>query len=83
MVYNEPFWRRCGLNGASYDYESVLTETADSSVPEAYSQLGILSGFVYCTNARNLATLTAEQRKRILLLEASKRFGPKAMEPIG
>jgi monoamine oxidase len=83
MVYNEPFWRRCGLNGASYDYESVLTETADSSVPEAYSRLGILSGFVYCTNARNLATLTAEQRKKVLLLEASKRFGPKAMEPIG
>lgn len=82
MVYSAPFWRDDGLNGTSYDHLSVMGETADSSNPPAYSKAGILTGFVYSDNARKVAPLPAEERKRILLGEVAKRFGPKALEPI-
>jgi monoamine oxidase len=83
MVYREPFWRRDGLSGESFDYESVLGETDDSSVPERYSPTGILTGFVYAAHARKLAPLAAEARKQLLLAELAKRFGRAALEPIG
>ena len=82
MVYGAPFWRDDGLNGTSYDHISVMGETADSSNPPEHSKAGILTGFVYTDNARNVAPLAAEERKRILLEEVAKRFGPKALEPV-
>jgi monoamine oxidase len=82
MVYSAPFWRDDGLNGTSYDHVSVMGETADSSNPERYSRLGILTGFVYSDNARRVAPLPAEDRKRLLLGEVAKRFGRKALEPV-
>ncbi|HEY4404617.1 MAG TPA: NAD(P)/FAD-dependent oxidoreductase [Xanthobacteraceae bacterium] len=83
IVYREPFWRRDGLSGESFDYESVLGETDDSSVPERYSGTGILTGFVYAAHARKLAPLPAEDRKQQLLAEVAKRFGRAALDPIG
>ena len=82
MVYSAPFWRDDGLNGTSYDHISVMGETADSSNPPEYSKAGILTGFVYTDNARKVAPLPAEERKRLLLGEVAKRFGPKALEPV-
>ena len=82
MVYGAPFWRDDGLNGTSYDHISVMGETADSSNPPEHSKAGILTGFVYTDNARKVAPLAAEERKRILLEEVAKRFGPKALEPV-
>jgi monoamine oxidase len=82
MIYSAPFWRDEGLNGTSYDHISVMGETADSSNPPEYSKAGILTGFVYTDNARTVAPLPAEERKRLLLGEVAKRFGPKALEPI-
>jgi monoamine oxidase len=82
MVYSAPFWRDDGLNGTSYDHVSVMGETADSSNPEQYSKAGILTGFVYSDNARKVAPMPAEERKRLLLSEVAERFGPKALEPM-
>lgn len=82
MVYSAPFWRDAGLNGTSYDHISLMGETADSSNPPEYSKAGILTGFVYTDNARKVAPLAAEERKRILLGEVAKRFGPKALKPV-
>jgi monoamine oxidase len=82
MVYSAPFWRDDGLSGTSYDHVSVMGETADSSNPESHSKLGILTGFVYSDKARSVSPLPAEERKRILLGEIAKRFGPKAIEPV-
>ena len=82
LVYSAPFWRDDGLNGTSYDHLSVLGETADSSNPPEYSKAGILTGFVYSGNARTVARLPPEERKRFLLGELAKRFGPSALEPI-
>lgn len=81
MLYPEPFWRRDGLSGASYDYLSVMSETADSSNPEKYSKAGVLTGFVYSDNARKAAAMDAAARKALLVGEVVKRFGPKAAAP--
>jgi monoamine oxidase len=82
MIYAEPFWRKDGLNGASFDYESIVGETADSSVPERYSSAGILTRFVYAAQARKVAPLAADERKKLLLEESAKRFGRKVLEPL-
>jgi monoamine oxidase len=81
MIYSEPFWRRDGLNGTSYDHISVIGETVDSSNPETISKAGILTGFVYTDNARKVAPMAPEERKKLLLDEVAKRFGPKALTP--
>jgi monoamine oxidase len=82
MIYPEPFWRADKLNGASLDHRGVVGETADSGVPEAYSKQGIMTGFVYSGHARKVAPLPAAERRKIVLDEMSRRFGPKALEPI-
>jgi len=84
MVFSEPFWRedKRQLNGASLDYLALVGETADSGVPEEYSKAGILTGFIYSAQARKVAPLPAEERKKIVLQEIAKRFGPKALNPV-
>jgi monoamine oxidase len=82
IVYREPFWRKDGLSGESFDYESILGETDDSSVPERYSGTGILTGFVYSAHARQVAPLPADERKKLVLAEVAKRFGREALEPV-
>jgi len=82
MIYAEPYWRADGLNGASLDYRAVVGETADSGVPEKYSRKGIMTGFIYAGAARKVAPLPAAERKKLVLDEMSRRFGPKALNPI-
>lgn len=82
MIYASPFWRDDGLNGVSYDPTAVLSETADSSNPPQVSRAGILTGFVYSDRAREVSLLSAEERKKVLLADVAKRFGPKALTPV-
>ena len=82
MVYDEPFWRRDGLSGTSFDYRSPINETADSSTPENASRAGVLTGFVHSAEARRLAPLPAAERKALLLAEVAQRFGPRALTPV-
>lgn len=82
MIYSEPYWRADGLNGASLDYRAVVGETADSGVPEKYSNKGIMTGFIYSGDARKVAPLPAAERRKLVLDEMSQRFGPKALNPI-
>ncbi len=81
MIYERPFWRDDGLAGTSYDHVSVMGETADSSNPESVSRAGVLTGFVYSDNARKVAPMAPEERRRLLLGEIARRFGPKALTP--
>jgi monoamine oxidase len=82
MIYRSSYWRDAGLNGASLDYRSVVGETADSGVPEQYSQKGIMTGFVYSGQARKVALLSPAERKKIILDDMAERFGPKARDTI-
>ena len=79
IIYAEPFWRRAGLSGESYDYLSILGETDDGSVPERYSRAGHFCGFIYADFARKAELLNGEQRKRLVLAELAKRFGREAL----
>jgi len=81
MIYPRAFWRDEGLSGTSYDHLSVMGETADSSNPDSISKAGILTGFVYADNARKVSVMTPQERKKLLLGEAARRFGSKALEP--
>jgi monoamine oxidase len=81
MLYSEPFWRKDGLNGASLDHFSIVSETADSSTPPGYSKAGILTGFVYTDNARKAAAMEPGARKTVFLGEVAKRFGSQALMP--
>ncbi len=82
MIYDEPFWRADGLNGASFDYRGIVGETADSCVPEKYSTKGIMTGFVYSDQARRVALLSAAARRKLILNDVAERFGPKALNVI-
>jgi len=82
MVYDEPYWRADGLNGASSDYRSMVGETADSGVPEKYSRKGIMTGFIYASQGRRAAAMPPAERRKIVLEEMAQRFGPKALKPI-
>ena len=81
MIYPAPFWRDEKLSGTSYDHVSPLAETADSGVPEHISKAGVLTGFVYADHARRLVLMPDDERRRLILAETAKRFGPKALEP--
>jgi len=82
VIYSEPYWRADGLCGASLDYGAVVSETADSGVPEQYSEKGIMTGFIFSGQARKVMSLSAAERKKLVLEEMAKRFGPKALNPI-
>jgi monoamine oxidase len=82
MIFAEPFWRADGLNGASLDYHSVVSETADSGMPDEHSRKGVLTAFIYAAHARKLAPLAPAERKKIVLMELAKRFGPKTLSPL-
>jgi monoamine oxidase len=82
MVYGEPFWRKDGLSGKSFDFQALMSETADSSNPESVSRTGILTGFVYAESARKASMMPPADRKKALLAEVAERFGPKALEPM-
>jgi monoamine oxidase len=75
VIYSEPYWRADGLCGASLDYGAVVSETADSGVPEQYSEKGIMTGFIFSGQARKVMSLSAAERKKLVLEEMAKRFG--------
>ncbi|WP_126147090.1 flavin monoamine oxidase family protein [Synechococcus elongatus] len=82
MVFEEPFWRKDGLSGASIDYGSLVGETADSSTPPEYSKQGILTGFVYAETARQVLRLSARDRRQQLLASLQGRFGDRILKPV-
>jgi monoamine oxidase len=79
-IYDTPFWRGDGLNGASIADVGPCNITFDSS-PRAGTP-GALLGFVGGDEARIFATLSAEQRRRAALGSLARVFGARALEPV-
>lgn len=76
LVYDEPFWRADGLSGGSLAIGSLLTVSIDgcgATVPP-----GILNTFACGPEARTLARMPADERRRYVVAEMTARFGPKA-----
>ncbi len=79
-VYERPFWRADGLNGASVADVGPLNITFDSS-PESGSP-GVLLGFAGGDEARRFERLSEAERRAAALGVFARAFGPRALSPI-
>ena len=79
-IYERPFWRANGLNGASVSDAGPCPVTYDSS-PRSGAP-GVLLGFVGGDDARAYAPLSAAERRRAALAGLARAFGPQALDPI-
>jgi monoamine oxidase len=79
-IYETPFWRGDGLNGAAIADVGPCNITFDSS-PRSGTP-GALLGFVGGDEARTFARLPADQRRRAALGSLARVFGARALEPI-
>lgn len=77
VVYNEPFWRRGGLSG------SAMTPMITAWAAHSTNGHGILSGLISISASRDLSTRPADDRRRIIIDELVRAYGPGAAEPIG
>ena len=79
-IYERPFWRGDGLNGASISDVGPVNVTFDSS-PRSGTP-GALLGFVGGDEARAFVQRSPEQRRRAALAGFARAFGARALEPI-
>lgn len=78
-VYDRPFWRDDGLNGQLLaDSGSLRCTFDDSPVDESR---GVLVGFVAGDECRKLDDVDAEVRRRVVLDDLARAFGPRAATP--
>lgn len=79
-VYESPFWRERGLSGqAVADASSPLQTVFDNSPVDG--KPGMLMGFSLAGRARQLLRRSADERRRIVLNEFVRLFGPDAATP--
>lgn len=76
-VYDEPYWRTRGLSGASVSDEGPVHVTFDAS--PANGRPGVMLGFIEGPKARELAQLSTEERRPIVLRCFERCFGPDAL----
>jgi monoamine oxidase len=79
-VYPEPFWRADGLTGQGADMDGPPQGSIDCSPPEG--KPGVLAAFAFGRAARQLATESAEERRKVCLDGLVKRFGARAANPV-
>jgi monoamine oxidase len=79
FVYDEPFWRAEGLTGESWTDFEPLRLTIDVSPPG--TSAGALTAFINGSAARRWTPLPAEERRRAVLDNLKKLFGPRAAKP--
>jgi len=79
MLYEEPFWRADGLNGAMQSDRSPIQLVFDNS-PEDGS-MGVLSCFLSVVECPHLAD--RKLREEGLKEELARYFGPKALDASG
>lgn len=75
-IYEKPFWRAKGLNGLGLADSGCIKVCFDNS-PKDGSK-GILMGFALANEARRLAGLPQEERKKEMLECFIHFFGPEA-----
>ncbi|MEA2450911.1 MAG: monoamine oxidase [Thermoleophilaceae bacterium] len=78
-IYDEPFWRRDGLNGQGTSDTGPAKVTFDNSPPDGSP--GVLLGFLEGERARRLGRLPAGERQRLVVEGHARLFGPKAAKP--
>jgi monoamine oxidase len=79
MLYESPFWRAAGLNGAMQSDRSPIQLVFDNSPEDA--SMGVLSCFLSVVECPHLAD--RESREAGLKEELARYFGPKARDATG
>jgi monoamine oxidase len=78
-VYDEPFWRSEGLSGSAVSGPGPLTIIFDNSPPDGSP--GIIVGFLEGHWARELGRASLEDRRRAVIENLVRIFGPRAARP--
>lgn len=78
-IFDRAFWRDDGLAGETVGADSPIEMTLDGSPPSG--RPGIIMGFAFGPLARQLGRLDPAERRRTILADYTRRFGPKASEP--
>jgi len=79
-VYDEAFWRADGLAGETVGADSPIEMTLDGSPPSG--RPGLIMGFAFGPMARRLGALDDDERRRTVLADYARRFGPRAQQPV-
>jgi monoamine oxidase len=79
-VFDDAFWRADGLAGETVGADSPIEMTLDGSPPSG--RPGIIMGFAFGPMARRLGSLEDDERRRTVLAEYARRFGPRANNPV-
>ncbi len=78
-LYESPFWRSAGLSGEAVCDGKPLSVVFDNCVPDGPA---CLVGFIVGQPAREHASRPEEDRKKLVLSELGRLFGPPAREPL-
>ena len=78
-VFDEPFWRKDGLNGQAFLDKGPTRAMFDDSPPSGHP--GVLLAFVYAHEARLLGPKPPAERRAAVLGRMADVFGPKALTP--
>jgi monoamine oxidase len=79
-VYDEPFWRRDGVSGATVATDDDIEVTLDTCQPN-HSQ-GVMAGYAAGPRARSLAALGEAERRDLFVQTLTRRLGPRASSPV-
>ncbi len=79
-LYDEPFWRRDGISGASVATDDAIEVTLDTGQPH-HSQ-GVVAGYSAGPRARALAALGEGDRRDVFVGMLTRRLGPLAASPL-
>jgi monoamine oxidase len=78
-IYSEPFWRKDGLSGQVNSNEGPVKLTFDNTPPGGSP--GVILGFLEGHNARVLGAASASARRKAVIDNFVRYFGPKAAKP--
>lgn len=79
-VYEAPFWRDAGLSGQA-SADTGLVRVAFDNTPHS-SGVGVLVAFAEADDARQLRAMAPERRRRHVLGDLARFFGPLAERPV-
>jgi monoamine oxidase len=78
-LYDEPFWRKEGLSGQSFDPALPVSLTADNSPPDGSA--GVLVAFLEGRWAQRYGAVPSDDRRAVVVECLARHFGPKARSP--
>ncbi len=79
-LYDEPFWRRDGISGATVATDDDIEVTLDTCQPD-HGQ-GVIAGYSAGPRARALAALEESARRDAFVRMLTLRLGPRAASPV-